>query len=65
MHAPRPPPLPLQGRLIPLQRATLQLPGGHGLGALTFVLRSEDGELAAQGVCGGVAFAGKGFFWRR
>ena len=28
----------------PLSRVTLQLPNGHGLTGLIFVLRSEDGE---------------------
>lgn len=31
------------GAIVPLQRVSVELPKGHGLNALTFVLRSEDG----------------------
>ena len=32
------------GSVVPLQRTAVQLPRGHDLTALTFVIRSEDGE---------------------
>lgn len=32
------------GAIDPLRRINLQLPKGHGLAALTFVIRSEDGD---------------------
>lgn len=35
------------GRKAQLQRITVQLPGGHGLTGLTFVLRDEDGKRAS------------------
>lgn len=32
------------GAKVPLQRLVLQLPAGHGLSGVTFVVRSADGE---------------------
>jgi hypothetical protein len=32
------------GAKVPLQRLALQLPAGHGLSGVTFVVRSADGE---------------------
>lgn len=36
------------GAVVPLQRISVDLPPGHGLAALTFVIRSEDGEVAGS-----------------
>lgn len=41
------------GAKVPLQRVTLQLPSGHGLNGLAFVVRSEDGEGERRGRGGG------------
>ena len=37
-------PMDFGGSTHPLQRIGLELPRGHGMAALTFVIRSEDGR---------------------
>ena len=44
------------GATNPLQRISLQIPAGHGLAALPFVIRSEDGALRWR--CCGAAGTG-------